>query len=194
MVNQESKKGFLSRGVPRIERILDASLLHALFSCRLKFIAGNPPCQRRLPCRLRSEHEREPGDDRIAGKIHVRTVLVARLVITVLGKIFCLLLAPLRGVSRVLDAFIDRKRRHAHARQAEMIPIGGTSSKFKSTMIFPGGTGECFPKYSDPSSPCSSAVTDANKIDRGAATGMAPHTRASSSRIPQPVALSFAPL
>src|SRR6266849_139205 len=121
MVNQESKKGFLSRGVPRIERILDASLLHALFSCRLKFIAGNPPCQRRLPCRLRSEHEREPGDDRIAGKIHVRTVLVARLVITVLGKIFCLLLAPLRGVSRVLDAFIDRKRRHAHARQAEMI-------------------------------------------------------------------------
>jgi hypothetical protein len=44
-------------------------------------------------------------------------------------------------------------------------------------MIFSGGTGECLPKYSDPSSPCSSAVTDANRIDRGAATGIAAHTR-----------------
>jgi len=74
------------------------------------------------------------------------------------------------------------------------VPSGGTSSKFKATIIFSGGTGECLPKYSDPSSPCSSAVTDANRIDRGAATGIAAHTRASSNRIPQPVALSFAPL
>src|SRR5713226_9089899 len=121
MVNQESKKGFLSRGVPRIERILDASLLHALFSCRLKFIAGYPSGECRQPCRLRSKHEREPGDNRVPCKVHVRAVLVARPVITVLGEILRLLLAPFSSMARVLDAFVDRKRRHPHARQAEMI-------------------------------------------------------------------------
>src|SRR5260370_2011972 len=112
MVNQESKKGFLSRGVPRIERILDASLLHALFSCGLKFIAGYPSGECRQPCRLRSEHEREPGDDRIAGKIHVRTVLVARLVITVPGEILPFLLPPFTRLTPVLAASPDRHRRH----------------------------------------------------------------------------------
>src|SRR5712664_951123 len=92
MVNQESKKGFLSRGVPRAERFMDASLLNALFPRRLEFVAGEPARQRRQPCRLRSEHERESGDDRVARKIHVRAVLVARLVITMLDEIFCLIL------------------------------------------------------------------------------------------------------
>src|SRR5882762_11548264 len=93
----------------------------ALLARRLKFIAGNPARERRQPRRLRSEHEAESGDHRVAGKIHVRAVLVAWLVITMLGKIFGLLYAPFCWVARVLDPFIDRKRRHAHARQAEMI-------------------------------------------------------------------------
>jgi len=46
------------------------------------------------------QHEAEPGDDRVAGKIHVWTVLVARLVIAVLGEIFCLLLAHSAGWPR----------------------------------------------------------------------------------------------
>ena len=46
------------------------------------------------------------------------------------------------------------------------IPIGASASKFKSTEIFAAGIGGCFPRYSDPSSPCSSAVTAANIIDR----------------------------
>src|SRR5260370_10197105 len=92
-----------------------------LSSRGLEFVAGDPSRHPGQPCRLRSQHEAEPGDHRIAGKIHVWTVLVARLVIAVLGEIFRLLLAPLRRMARVLDSFIDRKRRHSHARQAEMI-------------------------------------------------------------------------
>src|SRR5260370_15899256 len=121
MVNQESKKVFLSRGVPGVERFMDASLLNALFSCCLEFVAGEPARQRRQPCRLRSEHERESGDDRVARKIHVRAVLVARLVIAVRRVILGLFLAPLRVMARVLHPLIDRKRRHPHARQTEMI-------------------------------------------------------------------------
>src|SRR6266478_115916 len=101
MVNQESKKGFLSRGVPRVERFMDASLLNALFSCCLEFVAGEPARQRRQPCRLRSEHERKSGNDDVARKIHVRAVLVARLVIAVRRVILGLFLAPLRVMARV---------------------------------------------------------------------------------------------
>src|ERR1700687_5227984 len=101
--------------------ILGSSLLKALLSCGLEFVAGNPAGERWQLCRLRSERKAKSCDDRIAGKIHVGTVLVAWLVITVRGEIFCLLLTPLRRMARALDAFIDRKRRHAHARQAEMV-------------------------------------------------------------------------
>src|SRR6266704_4214188 len=107
---------------------LGVRLSNTPLSRRLELVAGNPARQRGQPCCLRSEHKREPGDDRIAGKIHVWAVLVTRLVITVLGEILGLLVAPLRRMARVLDPFIDRKRGHAHARQAEMV----------RTVIMPG--------------------------------------------------------
>src|SRR5260370_16854036 len=107
MVNQESKKGFLARGVPRVERFMDASLLNGLFSCCLEFVAGEPACQRWQPCRLRSEHERESGDDRVAGKIHVWAVLVARLVIAVRRVILALFLAPFRPTPPLLHSLIS---------------------------------------------------------------------------------------
>src|SRR5437016_1359993 len=96
-------------------------LLHALLSSCRKFIAGKPTGQRELPRRLRPEHEAKSCDNCIACKIHVRAVFVVRLVIAVLREILGLLLAPRRGMADVFDPFIDRKRRHAHARQAEMI-------------------------------------------------------------------------
>src|SRR6266704_3932867 len=100
---------------------LGVSLLNTPLSRRLELVAGNPPRQRGQPCGLRSKHKRESGDHRVPGKIHVRAVLVTRLMITVLGEILGLLLAPFRRMARVLDPFIDRKRGHAHARQAEMV-------------------------------------------------------------------------
>ena len=45
-------------------------------------------------------------------------------------------------------------------------PSGGTSSKFRPNVIFPAGMGGCLPRYSEPSGPCSSAVTDAKRIER----------------------------
>src|SRR5882762_1012204 len=72
------------------------SLLKAVFPRGFKLIAGEPARQRGLPGRLRSEHEPESGNDRVPGKIHVRAVLVARLVVAVFDEIPGLLLAPLR--------------------------------------------------------------------------------------------------
>src|SRR5260370_42112315 len=46
---------------------------------------------------------------------------MVRLVLAVLGEIRGLILTPLRWMARELDPFIDRKRRHAHTRQAEMV-------------------------------------------------------------------------
>ena len=51
-----------------------------------------------------------------------------------------------------------------------------------------------FPRYSDPSRPCSSAVTEAKITERRGLDCACANTRASSSRMPQPVALSRAPL
>src|SRR6266850_6528970 len=100
----------LHHEITDVERgILDSNLLKTLLSCGLEFVAGNPAGERRQPCRLRSERKAKSCDNRIACKIHVRTVLVARLVITVLSEIFRLLLSPLRRMARELDAFIDRK-------------------------------------------------------------------------------------
>src|SRR5437879_3812720 len=99
---------------------MDATLLNALFSCRLEFVARNP-AQSWQPRGLRSEHEGESGNYGIAGKIHVRAVLIGRLVIAVRREILSLFIAPFRRMAGELDSFIDRKRRHAHARQAEMI-------------------------------------------------------------------------
>src|SRR6267154_6164210 len=92
-----------------------------LLSCSLEFVAGDPACQCWQPCRFRPEHESESGDHSVARKIHIRTVLVARLVVTVRVEIFGLFIAPFRRMAGILDSFIDRKRRHAHTRQAEMI-------------------------------------------------------------------------
>src|SRR5258705_2285508 len=92
-----------------------------LLSCSLEFVAGDPAWQCWQPCRFRPEHESESGDHGVARKIHIRTVLVARLVVTVHGKIFGLLIAPLCVVARKFDSFVDRKGRYTHARQTEMI-------------------------------------------------------------------------
>src|SRR5882762_349825 len=97
------------------------SLLEALLPRGLKFIAGEPARQRRLPGRFRSEYEPESGNDRVTRKIHVRAVFVARLMVEVFDEIPGLVFAPLRVMARKLDAFIDRKRRHAHPRQTELI-------------------------------------------------------------------------
>src|SRR3989454_11988237 len=96
-------------------------LLQAPLSRRLEFVARHPASESGQPRRFRSKHEAESGDDGVAGKIHVRAVLVARLVIAMRGEILRLFITPLRRMARVLDSFIDRKRRHAHARQAEVI-------------------------------------------------------------------------
>src|SRR2546425_12547973 len=100
---------------------LSVRLLQALLSRRLEFVAKHPAGKSGQPRRFRSKHKPESGDDCVAGKIHLRAVLVARLVITVRGEILGLFIAPLRRMARVLDSFIDRKRRHAHVGQAEVI-------------------------------------------------------------------------
>src|SRR2546423_6253788 len=99
----------LSRQTLFVNEFLDFNLLNALLSGCLKFIAGKPTGQRGLPRRLRPKPEAKSRDNRIAGKIHVRAVFVARLVIAVLRKILGLLLAPLRGMAGVFDPFVDRK-------------------------------------------------------------------------------------
>src|SRR5258707_15742250 len=93
----------------------------ALLPRGLELVARDPACQRWQPCCLHSEHEAKSGDDGVAGKIHVRAVLVARLVIAMRGEIFGMFIAPFRRMARILDSFVDRKRRHPHARQTEMI-------------------------------------------------------------------------
>src|SRR5437879_840814 len=105
----------------RTEQLLDFRLRKALFPRRLEFVAGDPGRQGWQPRCLRSEYEAESGDDGVSGKVHVRAVFVARLVIAVRGEILGLLIAPFRRMARILDSFIDRKRRHAHAGQAEMV-------------------------------------------------------------------------
>src|SRR5439155_3519838 len=93
----------------------------ALLARWLEFVSRHPSRQRWRPSRFRSEYKSESCNDRVSVKIHRRTVLVARLVIAVLREILGLLLAPFRRVACKFDSFIDRKRRHAHARQTEMI-------------------------------------------------------------------------
>ena len=55
--------------------------------------------------------------------------------------------------------------------------MGASASKFRSTEIFAAGIGGCLPRYSEPSRPCSSPVTAANKIERGGADGGGPGMR-----------------
>src|SRR5882762_6979881 len=93
----------------------------ALLPRGLEFVARDPACQRWQPRCLHSEYEAKSSDDGVAGKIHVRAVFVARLVVTVRGEILGLFIAPFRQMARILDSFIDRKRRHAHTRKAEVI-------------------------------------------------------------------------
>src|SRR5260370_31718547 len=93
----------------------------ALLPRGLEFVAGNPAYQCWQPRCIHSEHEAKSGDHGIPGKIHVWAVFVARLMIAVRGEILGLFVTPFRRMARILDSFIDRKRRHANARQAEMI-------------------------------------------------------------------------
>src|SRR5216683_7157377 len=108
-------------GQPRAGEFLDFTLLNALLARGLEFVAWDPACQRRQPRRLGAQRKAELRDDRVARKIHLRFVLVARLVITMLRVVLGLGLAPLGGMACELNPLIDRKRRHAHARQTKVI-------------------------------------------------------------------------
>src|SRR5260370_7746547 len=108
-------------GQPRAGESLDFTLLNALLARGLEFVAWDPACQRRQPRRLGAQRKAELRDDRVARKIHLRFVLVARLVIAMFRVVFGLGFAPLRGMACELNALIDRKRGHARARQTKMI-------------------------------------------------------------------------
>src|ERR1019366_9353808 len=112
----------LGRGdeFPQLNRTWLALLL--VRSLRLReLVAGLPADRCRLVCGLPSQGDSELRHHRVAAEIHLRIVLVAGLVI-VLGNIVAgLLLAPLRVMTLVLIAFVNGERRHAGARETEMI-------------------------------------------------------------------------
>src|SRR5260370_7118796 len=86
-----------------------------------ELVAMLPRGQLRQIGGLPAQGQSEAGHDGVATEIHVRTQLVAGLMIVVLGVVVGLLQAPLAGVSLVFHAFVNGERRNTYPCQAEMI-------------------------------------------------------------------------
>src|SRR5664279_6358459 len=86
-----------------------------------EFIALLPVDGARLGGSLPAERETEARHGGVGGVVHAGMILVARLVVVMGGVIGVLFKAPGFIVPFELHPLIDRKRRNAHAREAEMI-------------------------------------------------------------------------
>src|SRR5712672_2670546 len=93
----------------------------ALLARGFKFVAGLPASHFRLRCRFGSERETEARHLGQAGKIHLRAILIARLMIMMIDIILRLRFAPGSIMAFEFQPFVDGERRNAHAGQAEMI-------------------------------------------------------------------------
>src|SRR5580692_7283617 len=63
--------------------------------------------------RLRTEREAELGERGVRGEIHIRCVLIARLMVALGGVFIALRLAPLRRMAGELERRVDGERGHA---------------------------------------------------------------------------------
>src|SRR5208283_805002 len=88
---------------------------------RLKLIALLPPDQPRKTSRLPTQGKSKARHSRVAHEVHLRMIFVAGLVIMLLDILLVLRHAPSFVVALELHSFIDRERRNAHPRHAEMI-------------------------------------------------------------------------
>src|SRR5208283_1882744 len=104
---------------------LDDKLLAALLiaSCPRfgEFVPGLPANQRWLVGREPSQRDTEARRHRVAAKIHLRIIFVARLVVALRDEFLGLVQTPLGSVALVLDALVDGERRHSGAREAEVV-------------------------------------------------------------------------
>src|SRR5579871_3845496 len=91
----------------RTERGPRDDLLLALDSCGLELVALLPADQLGQACGLPSERESEARHRRVADKIHLGMIFVARLVIVLFDVLLFLFKAPGLGMSLVLHALID---------------------------------------------------------------------------------------
>src|SRR5882757_9955482 len=94
---------------------------HALLARCIKLISRLPSlldlCTRRQPAQI----EAKLRHSRIPSEIHLRLVLIARLMVPLRGELLHLLFAPVRVVTRKERTLPNRKRRNSIARQREMI-------------------------------------------------------------------------
>src|SRR5258706_7399387 len=114
-------------GQPPRRRRYRCSLL-TLHPRRLKLVALLPPDELREAGRFPAQRESKPRHRRIADEIHLRMVFIARLVVVLLGVFLVLRQSPGLVVTFELHPFVDRERRNAYARQAEMIGAVEVSS------------------------------------------------------------------
>ncbi len=87
----------------------------------LKFIPFFPGNLLRHARSLPSQGKAETGYGRIAREIHIRMILVTRLVVVLCREVLCLFHPPSRIVALVFHALVHRERRYPDARQAEMV-------------------------------------------------------------------------
>src|SRR5882762_2308671 len=93
----------------------------ALLARRFKFVAGPPRGHFRLRCGFCSERESKARHLGQAGKIHIRAILITRLMIVMIDIVLRLRFAPGSVVALEFQTFVDGERRNADAGQAEMI-------------------------------------------------------------------------
>src|ERR1700719_5360359 len=93
----------------------------ALLARRFKFVAGLPAGQSGLRSRFLSERQTKARHLGKPDEIHLGAIFVARLMIIMIDVIFRLRLAPRGVVAFVFQSFANGKRRHADARETEMI-------------------------------------------------------------------------
>src|SRR6202140_2098144 len=102
---------------PRNAGIISTVLL-ALLPRRLELIALLPTNQLRQTRGLPPQRKSKPRHRRVPHKIHLRMVLIARLVIMFLHVLALLLESPSLVVPLVFHPFVDRKCRNPYPRQA----------------------------------------------------------------------------
>src|ERR1700693_2924424 len=113
----------------------------AFFTRRFEFVAGLPALQRRRHSRLLAEQKTEARRFREPGKVHLRAVFIAGLMVAMIDIILRLRFAPRGVVALEFQSFADGKRRNADARQTEM--IGAVVMPSLGARIRPNGKGTC---------------------------------------------------
>src|SRR5258708_28158083 len=93
----------------------------ALLARHFELVAGLPPLQLRSHGRLLAKQKSKSRYLRKPAEIHLRAILVARLVIVVIHIVLRLRRTPRCVVAFVFQAFADGKRRNAYAGQTEMV-------------------------------------------------------------------------